>query len=258
MSSILFVTAFKDIQREKWSHYSMATNHYLYYFYNLANTIDYTLVVFVETHVHELIKNSGHIFRDNIVFHPLENVDTFYNRFLESDTKIINSKQYKMKIPEYRWNLPEHNYSEYNLINHSKINFIRHSRDMFPEYSFYAWIDFGRMNDNIDNIPKNLDLSRLRTDCITYQQIYSPPNPRKSEEEMLLDNAVYFLGSSFIVPTNMVTLYEDLWRQKLEYWKELGTTDDDQNLALQLYYDDPTLLYGIRDLEWFGLYRFLQ
>jgi hypothetical protein len=54
------------------------------------------------------------------------------------------------------------------------------------------------MNESIDNIPKNLNISLIPKDKITYHFVNQPPRFRIPEEEMLKSHAVYLLGSSFI------------------------------------------------------------
>ena len=155
---IIFVTSFKNIGRENWNCYNLSNGRYIDYFYTLVNNIKYKLVVYLENDIKEIvIKNKT--FSENIQFEDLNRVDTFYNKYIENDKIIITSDIYKNKIPDYRQKLPEHLYSEYNLINHSKINFVRHTKELYPNYLYYAWIDFGRMNESIENIPKNIDIS---------------------------------------------------------------------------------------------------
>ena len=136
-NEIIFTTAFKDINRKNWKHYNATNDYYINYFYNLATTITYKLIVYLDDDIRSVIANNKQ-FNDNIIFKNLNDVDTFYNKYIENDRKIMNSDIYKKKIPEWRSHLPEHLYSEYNLINHSKISFVRHTKDLYPDYKFYA------------------------------------------------------------------------------------------------------------------------
>jgi len=250
---VIFTTAYKDIHRGQWEGFVRSNQTYLDYFYNLATHIPYTLVVYVEDPIREMMKHS---FRDNIVFVDMNSVPTFLDKYLEKDKQIIQSETFQQKIPPHRKKLPECVYSEYNLINHSKINFVNHTKKLFGDYEYYAWIDFGTMNENIGNIPKNIDLSLLDKK-ITYHCV-SPPPERVSEEEMLKSDAVYFLGSAFLVYRDWVEPFERLWESKIQQWQKKGITDDDQSLILQLYYDQPQLFQKIENVEWFGLFRKLQ
>lgn len=250
---IIFVTAFKDINRTNWKHYERSTNMYINYFYTLANNIKYKLIVYLEKDIQDIVvKNKN--FNENIVFDDLSKVNTFLNKFIEIDVTIMESEIYKNKVPDYRKNSPENLYSDYNLINHSKINFLKDVKGKYPDYNFYAWIDFGRMNESIENVPVNIDISLIPNNKITYHFVNDPPLNRISEEEMLKSHAVYLLGSSYIVPNNLVEYFENLWESKLLEWQEKYITDDDQNLVLQLYFDNPQLFYGIKNEKWYNMY----
>ena len=269
-SSILFVTAFKDIRRADWPYYGMSNGRYFDYFCDLAVHIEYPLVVYLDAVTkRELFETRAHrtpAFQPHVEFRDLAEVpDTFYDTFLERDREIIDSAEYKASVHECRRNMPEHNYAEYNLINHSKINFVRdamqrqtNSGEKGGGYDFYAWIDFGRMNERIDNIPSNLDLDLLPLNAITYHCVNDPPPERVDEAEMLGRHGVYFLGSSFVVPAGLVTHFEQLWRDKLVEWQAKNTTDDDQNLVLQLFFDNRALIHGVRFPDWYGMYRALR
>jgi len=136
---------YKEINCSNWDFLSRLTDEYIARFIELANNIDYPLLAYLEKPIMEKINK--YKFNSNIFFTPLENVTTFYNKFLDIDKKIIESKIYKNKIPISRKKLPEHKYS--------KINFIFNAKRLYPNYTFYYWIDFGFIT-NKNNIPCNL------------------------------------------------------------------------------------------------------
>ena len=255
-NNIIFTTAFKYINRNNWHHYQRSTQQYFNGFLNLATHIPYKLIVYVEDSIKEqLIQKRD--FNSNIIFVDLNSVDTFYNKFLEKDKTIMESSIYQEKIPDDRKINPEHIYSDYNLINHSKINFVRNTKSLFPNYSFYAWIDFGGFNNDTENIPKSLNTDLLPKKII-YQCINHPPGHRIDEDEMLASHTIFFAGSTFIVYTDLVETFEELWGKKIAEWQERYVSDDDQNLILQLYFDSPHLFHKIIYWEWYSLYKLLQ
>jgi hypothetical protein len=75
--------------------------------------------------------------------------------------------------------------------------------------------------------------------------------------DMLTSDTIYFDGSSFIVPSSYVTLYQDLFEQKIQEFQEKCITDDDQNLVLSIYYDSPHL-FQVYNGRWFSLFKELQ
>lgn len=268
MEDILFVTAYKEIGREQWELFPRSSEEYIQYFYNLVDAIEYKLVVYVEDKIRKIF--AGHVFKDNIIIKDLNEVDTFYNKFIDKEREIISSEEYRRKIPESRSKYPEHSYAEYNLINHSKVNFIRHSRNLFPNYKFYSWIDFGfgqldngSMEANYENMPRDIAIETLPETHIIYCCVKDPPVERLSEDEMLASYDIYFMGTYFIVPNGLVEEFEKIWYSKLVYWQTIGISDDDQNLILQIYYDIPWLfcrlcINPILQANWFEMFRALR
>ena len=243
---ILFVTAFKDIKRDQWKVNSRSVEEYLKHFMILTK-LPYTLIVYVEPDIKKQIP-----VLPNIIVRDFDEVDTFYDRFLERDKQIMKSKAYQSMIPERRKNNPEHTYSNYNFINHSKINFVSHTKHLYPHYAFYSWVDFGF--SGFKNIPCPIRVSSLPKKVI-YQTLHTPISI--SEEEMLTKDPVYFAGSAFIVHHSLVESFEKKYERKIIEWQNRGITDDDQNLVLQLYLDDPSMFHTVYHKEWRMLYSML-
>lgn len=249
---IIFVTAFKDINRKNWDNYSRSNETYFSCFYRLAKNIEYLLVVYLEPSMIEKIKDIK--FNNNIIFRNLDEVNTFYNKYIEIDNQIIDSDEYKSKIPPHRKNNPEHCQYGYNLINHSKICFIKNTKKYYPNYKFYSWIDFGTFNESVDNIPKRLNLN-LISEKITYCCLNQIPKKKIEADTMLKSDIIFFTGSTFIVYFEYVDILYNLWNNKIIEWHKKNITDDDQNLVLQIYFDRPDLFDIKYSNDWFSLYR---
>ena len=71
---IIFTTAFKDIQRSKWNDFQRTNANYYNDFYKLAENIHYKLIVYIETDEPKI--------NDNIIFVKINEVDTFYDKYL--------------------------------------------------------------------------------------------------------------------------------------------------------------------------------
>jgi len=251
--SILFITAFKDIGRNKWNHCSRGNQSYFELFLMLAKNINYNLIVFVSDEIQQYLRTI-HEFTPNIIFKNLDDTETFSEKYLDQDLLTMSSKKYQSMIPAERKNNPEHLYSAYNFINHSKINFVSASKKMYPDFDFYSWIDFGYVRDE-RSIPRGIKTSRLPKSIIYHCVIN--PTKKIEPEDMLKSNDIYITGSSFIVHASMVGVYEELYENKIKEWLKRGITDDDQNLILQLYYDSPDLFHLIQCNTWFSLYNIL-
>jgi len=255
-NDILFVTAFKDIGREQWSSIQRTNNEYFYKFFLITQTIQHNLVVFIEDNIKKQLLEK-YIFLDNVLFFDMNNVDTFYKQFLHSQTKIINSLDYKSKIPIDRKGAPEHNYAEYNLINHSKINFIREAKFLFPNYSFYSWIDFG-FGKSIDHLPTKISNINSLPRKIIYHNEFDIPETKITPNDMLKEHRIFFIGSSLIIPNELIENFENLWKSKIIELENINVVDDDQNIVYQLYFDNKDMFELIRGKHWFAFYEILS
>ena len=251
--SILFVTAYKDIGRSNWTNYNRDNSEYFNCFLKLANNIEYTLIVFFDDDVMEYL-TTQYTFKSNIIFKKLNDVDTFLDKYLDQDLTIMTSDEYKNKIPSERKCNPEHCYSAYNLINHSKINFVSECKKIYPEYEFYSWIDFGYVRDE-KSIPRIINISTLPNKIIYHCLLY--PTHKIDPNVMLRSDDIYLTGSSYIIHSSQVLLFEQLYENKIKEFHEKCITDDDQNLILQLYYDYPDMFHLIQNNNWFSLFNIL-
>jgi hypothetical protein len=252
MNDILFITSFKDIGRSKWHTFRRENEEYFNYFYNLANNIDYTLIVYLDDDIkNELL--SKYTFKKNIIFDKLSNVDTFYEKYLEEEQKIISSIKFQRKIPKHRFRINAETWSaKYTLINHSKVNLISHSKKKYPEYKFYSWIDFGYIRD-FDSIPKNINVNNI-PEKIIYQALQMP-SKRLNALQMLQTDDVFISGGAFIIANNLVEKFESMYENKIKLWHHNFICDDDQSLVLQLYHENKDIFYLIDDPTWFAFYK---
>jgi hypothetical protein len=258
-TDILFVTAFKDLGRDAWTCYPRTNATYFKCFNDVAQNIRHTLVVFMEDAVRdELHRLYAFESKPNIVFMRLEEVTTFYKTRLDIETAIIASDEYRSKVRHDRLVLPEHCKAGYNLINHSKINFVAKARQLFPRYSFYSWIDFGFCNDgDVSRVNMKVDVTALPPRKIIYQLYNNIPLQRISPEAMLREDTIYFIGSSYIIPNDMVVEFESTYERKLIELESRNVVDDDQNVMLQIYYDNLDLFWTFQSYAWFSFYKLL-
>lgn len=260
-SSILFITAFKDLNRETWKLYSRNKEVYFEKFCNYALNTKYKTIVYIENDMLnkclEILKNKNRVesFPEYIIFKDLNLVDTFLNKYESTEQTIINSDSYKNKIPPSRKLNPEHIYASYNLINHSKINFVKDAKDNYPNYEFYSWIDFG-----INDIPSlNLNLENSLYNKVTYALITKLPNSYIHPDIMLSSEIIFFAGSQFIVHKNVVDDYKNKYEEILLELQKQNVSDDDQNVVLQIYFKYKDLFNPIYIGSWFSLFsKFLN
>jgi len=250
---ILFVTSFVDIGREKWANLKRTNDDYFEWFNNLAKTITYPLLVLIDENIlHKL--HEKYKFENNIIFMDRNNVDTFLDRYLDTEQAILDSDEFKRKIPKERLNIkPETWNGKYNLMNHSKVNFVKYAKAMFPDYSYYSWIDFGYVRNDVNNVPQKINISKLPKDKVVFETFYLPK--KQTEEEVLQIDETIFKGSCFIIPNLLVETFYNKYENKLLNWYSRNISDDDESLVMQLYFDEPHMFNMIVDKDWFTLYR---
>jgi hypothetical protein len=255
--SILFITAYKDIKRSLWSHYTMTNEDYVKHFLNILNHMIYDTIVFVEQHVYDLImKMSNSTVKPNIIFLNMDKFiqNTFFTKLMEKDRDVMGSDIYKNKLAYHRRFNPEHLYSEYNLINHSKISFIKQTKEQY-DYEFYAWIDFGYVRNSDLNIPRNISVNlfekKIMYNCFRYPDINKQIDPNV----LLQLDDIIVMGGSFILPKSLVDTYEELYEENLLKLYDQYISDDDQNVVVQIYYKNPDLFHLLITDKWFDLYH---
>jgi len=249
--SILFITAFKDIDRKSWKVIPRTNEKYIGDFLNLANNIKYRLIVFVENPIMEILLTKN--IPSNIVLLNSSLVTTFYDRFGQKEDEIMQSEIYKQKIPDYRKDCPEHWNAKYTMVNHSKINYVAYCKKQYPQYEYYSWLDFGFVRESIDHVPKNINFSKL--DKKIHYLYYNEPTTAISANEMLSKNDIYFIGSFFVVYCDLIDQFEQLYEAKLLQWQEETLCDDDQNLLFQLYFENRDLFKLFPShKQWFTLF----
>jgi hypothetical protein len=256
MEDILFVTAYKDIGRSKWNNSSRTNGEYFSKFVSITKQIQHTLIVFVEEDIRQQLENK-YTFSKNIIFYDLPKKDLFYHTFFESQRQIIESGEYKEKIPIYRNDVPEHIYAEYNLINHSKINFVRHAKKVFPNYSFYSWIDFG-FGKLLEDLPIKISNVQKLPRRIIYHSMTSIPEIQISPNDMLKENRIFLIGSSYIIPNEIVEIFEDIYEKKIIELEKEKVVDDDQNIVYQIYMENKNLFILVGGGHWFSFYNIIN
>lgn len=250
-TELMLVTAFKDLKREEWGVHKRSKEEYIQYFHLLVSSTEYPICLFIESSFEVYLKEIP----SHVYIHPIEEVDTFLQKYIHIEKKIIESDEYKKKIPEHRKIHPEHWNAEYNLLNHSKINFIQKASELYPHIPFFSWIDFGFVR-HLHHTPLGIDISLLPNDKII-RQLFQEPIQRISPEEMLTKDDIYFTGSPFILHREIISKYRDIYEKKLLEFHQKRIVDDDQNVTLQIYFDHPQLFENVLCDTWFELYNCL-
>ena len=256
MAAVLCVTAFRDINRGSWrgrhAQWVRSVDEYISWFSNITK-LQVDIVCFCDEPVACNIRDQTGF--ANIL--PYDEQDTFFTH-IEKERDIMSNDTYNSLL-SHIINHPEHSIPEYNIVQHNKTSFIRRASDIFPDYTHYAWIDFGYIRDKV-NIPPTIDWSPVATDRIHYATFHRIDDPSHIPDP--LSNCIHapaiIQGSMFILPRALAVWYEHAYTTILmEQFYNKGLTDDDQAVVLQVYkhHYDMFCMHVIP--EWFGFFKYV-
>ena len=173
--SLCIVTAFMDLEREHWSHFSRSIDKYFSSFAPYT-TLNINMVIFIDDRYHERLigmlakddnkMSSYEIIKINSDF-LRENIHAY--KYLDVEREIMNSENFKLLI-NHRRTHPECSIPEYNIIQHAKIDFVSYVIERNEKkYDYYAWSDFGYFQ--FVQPKGDLDLTKFNLNRINFQGI---------------------------------------------------------------------------------------
>jgi hypothetical protein len=240
-TSVLFVTAYKDIGRGNWIGFERSTDDYINMFKNLIGLKD--LICFCEPEIQEKLGDIGY----NKCF-PYEAEKTFFQ--IEAQQQAILNEQKRTQATGGRTD-PECLYASYTIVNHNKALFLARAKQMFPNFSHYAWIDFGYQRKPLQSL--HFDFSNLPSNSITVPAF---SNPSLQTIPTAVDNLklhrVIIQGSLYFVPKALIDWYCSAYTKIVLEYQNQCLADDDQALVLQLYKQNPEK-FSLRLGDWFKL-----
>ena len=259
--SIIFTCAFRDIKRDQWtSQYNRSVDEYVGNFINMARNFPHPLIVYIEPHVQDRINRflafSNIKLSNSIAFHPLSDVVTFYERYVDREKALMSTPEYQAKIPENRKTNPEHIANGYNAAVHSKVNSLAKTLERYPQFDYYAWIDFGYYKTFCTpaHLPREIDYSKLSPVHITVGVCCRPPEIPITPDEMLATDIIYHHTASFIVPRGMVKELETRYEAKVLALYDQCVADDDQSIFYFLFVDRPQDFRLFQKSGWMTLF----
>jgi hypothetical protein len=246
--TVLFVTAYKDINRKNWPGFTRTTDTYIEWFGNLQKN-PIRLICFCDDYIKKSLETK---YGFNCCY-PYDEENTFF-KDIDIHKQIINSDDYRQLAINRKD--PECIYPEYNIVNHNKVIFLKRAKNMFPHYTHYAWIDFGHCRSE-QYIYKIFDFNNLPEtqihigSAVSYINPDYIPNPR----ENIVRNLEIFRGSPIFVPSSIIDKICDEYISVLELFKCNNVVDDDQSVFLQIYKKNPDL-FLLHKSGWFELFTF--
>jgi hypothetical protein len=250
-NTVLFFTAFKDLGRKSWGEYGRSMELYLSWFANLT-TLPINLICYCDDDVGEKIKQQIGFTKT----YPYDIEHTFYNKYYDREKAVFDSNYFKI-LTGHRTS-PECRNFGYNLVNHNKYSFLKRTKEQFPNYTHYAWIDFGycRSSPSI----QSFDFTSL-SNKILFSAFYTPNDKEDTTPTTLCINPKninpfnIIQGSSFIVNNNDVEWLHDEYEKIMQEYYAATLIDQDQAHILQLYKKYPERFDLHITSEWFSLLK---
>ena len=134
---VLWVSAFRDIGRERWAHAYRSNDEYFACFERLVDPLGKDLVCFIDEPHADRVRKLG------VRTLPFDIEDTYIPKHYPRQKELIDKKQFHQLLPEHVRMCQEYTNPDYGLTLYSKQCFIRRASELFPDYTHYAFIDFG-------------------------------------------------------------------------------------------------------------------
>lgn len=246
--SLCYVTAFLDIGRNNWKNFSRNVDEYLKAFERFIELFQkfkendkLVMLCFIDERYFDRIRSlnpSSNMIFIKIDEKYLEDNSVLWSR-LKREEEIMNSEKYK-NLVSHRLQFPENSFPKYTMINHCKIDFVNLAiKQVKTEY--YCWVDFGYLS-RTENVPYyTIDVNKLNKEKINYTLINDLEDKDK-DYLYTLKNAPEKIGGFFFFGNlEILKKYQELYHAIHLKFQNLSITDDDQFMALQCYFENPSI-----------------
>jgi len=264
----VFITAFYDIGRGKWTEFKRSEHDYMQNFHNLLQ-INIPLVVFIDEKYYDLTRAAiikyrthNHLFTKVITINEnflTKNILSW--SYIEVEEAIMSTHSYQQAIltrPEQL--TPETLYPRYNCINHAKIDFIKyvidHEYSILPTHIGYlGWVDFGYISIESAVLPFELNSQLLFSDHVSVLNTV-PIDPLVDSDPLtVLSLSLAKIHGAFWFGSNSALLrYHTAYHRSLQSMHDVNIADDDQAVMLQVVFNEPGLLKLWRNAPLWGYF----
>lgn len=252
---VLWVSAFRDIQRETWSIAARSNDEYFACFERLVKPLGQDLVCFVDEPHTERVKKLG------VKTLPFDIEDTYIPKHYPRQKEIIDAGKFQEYLPDKMKPCQEYTNPDYGLTLYSKQCFIRRASDLFPDYTHYAFIDFGyAKSDDVAPVssatkplPDNqIYISSFRQ--IGFDEDHEPLLGKWGVDSLEEAEKCNWNNSLLLVKVPMYIIQGNLWfvPKKLTHWLEQAMDNSIQRqhaAGLILGHDEPLWLSIIHDFR---------
>jgi hypothetical protein len=251
---LVIVSAFLDINREKWSTgYKRTARDYILSFTNYFNYNTKMLVFIDDKYIDEIKETYNNSLHNNTIFVPINNdwmtKHIYAWQQLGVSKRIMQSDKYTNLVKDrILCGNPENIYADYNAINHSKIDFICYAinNNLINRDTFICWSDFGYFNSILHNnhceYPLNhLDITKFNPNKLTFCLRNKLDNKDEDIIYTLVNAPETFTGSFFAGPYNLMLKLQKLYHTSLKELYNNNISDDDQHIYLRCFLKEPNI-----------------
>ena len=251
---LVIVSAFLDINREKWSTaYKRTTRDYILSFSNYFNYNTKMLVFIDDKYIEELEEMYNNSLHNNTIFIPINNdwmtKHIYAWQLLDNSKHIMQSDEYRNLVKDrIACGNPENIYADYNGINHSKIDFICYAinNNLINRDDFICWSDFGYFNSILHNNPSeypinHLDITKFNPNKLSFCLRNKLDNKDKDTIHTLVNAPERFTGSFFAGSDTLMIKLQELYHISLKELYSNNISDDDQHIYLRCFLKEPNI-----------------
>jgi GR25 family glycosyltransferase involved in LPS biosynthesis len=251
---LVIVSAFLDINREKWSTaYKRTTRDYILSFSNYFNYNTKMLVFIDDKYIEELEEMYNNSLHNNTIFIPINNdwmtKHIYAWQLLDNSKHIMQSDEYRNLVKDrIACGNPENIYADYNAINHSKIDFICYAinNNLINRDDFICWSDFGYFNSILHNNPSeypinHLDITKFNPNKLSFCLRNKLDNKDKDTIYTLVNAPERFTGSFFAGSATLMIKLQELYHISLKELYSNNISDDDQHIYLRCFLKEPNI-----------------
>ena len=233
------VTGFFDINRQNWDNvFRRDMKDYLENAKSLFKTPE-DMIVFVEPKLVDFVKeNRNKDYTTHII--SMEYNDLFYASKEEEIKKIMISPKYTKNLEKgYR---PECCMPKYNVVIWSKLDLLKKASLLYPQYSHFAWVDFGIHKFILKKpekriYPKGIISDRIKLHCINKPNISS----EFDKEKFLKSIETVFTSGSITGNKENLSLFRYLFDEEVKNLLDEKLVSSEQTIFTFIYRKYPWL-----------------
>jgi protein YibB len=240
MNNYTIITAFFDIGREKWNHYTRSVDKYLYNAKRMLSLHD-DMIVFIEPKFVEFVSEcrKDSKYKTNII--PININQLYWYKYLNKIQNIMDSQEFKSNL--INSNCPEVSNALYDIIMFSKTQLINLAiQNNLSVNNHYVWLDFG-IHDNMlkEHMLNKKLLNKGVNDKIKFLCREYPKTTDLNLHTFFKSNTNRFAGTMFSGSKEYLLKFNELLHTDIIEALNNNVIDCDQNFFSNVYVKNPNM-----------------